>query len=92
MFIFLYLIYNIENEKYFTYIKGKQMIKGLVPACVTPLDIFENIDTEAVKMHQDYLLDCGVDGLLYCGTTGEFNCLSAEKRKILLETAVENNK
>lgn len=67
------------------------MIKGLIPACVTPLDIMENIDVEAVKMHMDYLLDCGVDGLLYCGTTGEFNCLNNEKRKLLIETAVNNN-
>lgn len=68
------------------------MLKGLVPACVTPLDIHENIDCEALKMHMDYLLDCGVNGLLYCGTTGEFNCLTPAKRKILLETAVENNR
>jgi len=68
------------------------MIKGLIPACVTPLDLMENIDVEAVKMHMDYLLDCGVDGLLYCGTTGEFNCLNNEKRKLLIETAVNNNR
>jgi 4-hydroxy-tetrahydrodipicolinate synthase len=68
------------------------MLKGLIPACVTPLDLNENIDVEAVKMHMDYLLDCGVEGLLYCGTTGEFNCLSNEKRKLLIETAVSNNK
>lgn len=68
------------------------MLKGLVPACVTPLDVNENIDIEAVKMHMDYLLDCGVNGLLYCGTTGEFNCLTSEKRKVLLETAISNNR
>jgi 4-hydroxy-tetrahydrodipicolinate synthase len=61
---------------------------GIFPALVTPFDRDEGIDESAFRGLIRYVID-DVDGLVPCGTTGEFPYLSVEEQKRLVEIAVE---
>ena len=51
---------------------------------VTPFDAAGDVDTGALASHVDALVEAGLDGVVPCGTTGEFAGLDDERR-----TAVE---
>lgn len=56
---------------------------------VTPLDAeTEAVDRDALADLVDHVLDGGVDGLVPCGTTGEFASLTDEEYRTVLETTV----
>lgn len=57
-------------------------LKGIFPALVTPFDGDEKVDEKALRNLVRYLLN-DVDGLVPCGTTGEFVYLSPEEQKKL---------
>ena len=63
-------------------------LKGVFPALVTPFDKEENVDEAAFRSLIRYCLP-HVDGLVPCGTTGEFPYLEVEEQKRLVEIAVE---
>ncbi|MDY7040625.1 MAG: 4-hydroxy-tetrahydrodipicolinate synthase [Chloroflexota bacterium] len=63
-------------------------MKGIFPALVTPFDKEENVDEAAFRNLIRYVLP-HVDGLVPCGTTGEFPYLTREEQKRLVEIAVE---
>lgn len=63
-------------------------MKGVFPALVTPFDKEENVDETAYRNLIRYVLP-HVDGLVPCGTTGEFPYLTREEQKRLVEIAVE---
>jgi 4-hydroxy-tetrahydrodipicolinate synthase len=63
-------------------------LKGVFPALVTPFDKEENVDEAAFRSLIQYCLP-HVDGLVPCGTTGEFPYLEVEEQKRLVEIAVE---
>lgn len=62
--------------------------RGVNPALVTPFDRNEKIDEEAFRLLIRSVLP-HVDGLVPCGTTGEFVYLSMDERKRLYEIALE---
>jgi 4-hydroxy-tetrahydrodipicolinate synthase len=47
------------------------------------------MDAAALRLHVDWLISKGIDGLMPCGTTGEGPLLDASERKCVLETVVE---
>jgi 4-hydroxy-tetrahydrodipicolinate synthase len=47
------------------------------------------VDTDALASLVESLLDAGLDGLVPCGTTGEFASLSDDEFRIVLETTVD---
>ncbi len=63
-------------------------MKGVFPALVTPFDKEENVDEEAYRNLIRHVLP-HVDGLVPCGTTGEFPYLTRAEQKRLVEIAVE---
>jgi len=63
-------------------------MKGVFPALVTPFDKEENVDEAAFRNLIRHVLPY-VDGLVPCGTTGEFPYLTREEQKRLVEIAVE---
>ena len=61
---------------------------GVNPALVTPFARDQSVDEEAFRKLIRHVLN-DVDGLVPCGTTGEFNYLTAEESKRLVQIAVE---
>jgi len=63
-------------------------LKGIFPALVTPFDKDEKVDEDALRKLVRYVLS-DVDGLVPCGTTGEFPYLSIEEQRKVIEIVVE---
>ena len=63
-------------------------LKGVFPALVTPFTKNEEFDEEAYRNLIRHVLP-HVDGLVPCGTTGEFPYLSVEEQKRIVGVAVE---
>ena len=59
------------------------------PPIVTPFDADGDIDADALASHAETLVDAGLDGLVPCGTTGEFASLTDAERRTVVETTVE---
>ena len=62
--------------------------RGVNPALVTPFARDQSVDEEAFRHLIRHLRD-EVDGLVPCGTTGEFNYLTVEESKRLVQIAIE---
>jgi 4-hydroxy-tetrahydrodipicolinate synthase len=58
------------------------------PTLVTPFDADETVDHDALSDLVEWTIDRGVDGLVPCGTTGEFASLADEERRAVIETTV----
>jgi 4-hydroxy-tetrahydrodipicolinate synthase len=63
---------------------------GVNPALVTPFAKDESIDEDAFRKLIQRLID-DVDGLVPCGTTGEFNYLTPQENRRLVQIAVEES-
>jgi 4-hydroxy-tetrahydrodipicolinate synthase len=63
-------------------------LAGVNPALVTPFAKDQSLDEEAFRHLIRHVID-DVDGLVPCGTTGEFNYLRPEENKRLVQIAVE---
>ncbi len=61
---------------------------GVNPALVTPFAKDQSVDEEAFRALIRHVID-EVDGLVPCGTTGEFNYLTPEENRRLVRIAVE---
>ncbi|WP_418284287.1 dihydrodipicolinate synthase family protein [Halorubrum sp. DTA46] len=59
------------------------------PPIVTPFDGDDKIDTDALADHISTLVDIGLDGMVPCGTTGEFASLTEPEHRTVVETTVE---
>ncbi|PAU83920.1 dihydrodipicolinate synthase family protein [Halorubrum salipaludis] len=56
---------------------------------VTPFDAEGGVDADALATHVEALADAGLDGVVPCGTTGEFASLTDAERRTAIETVVE---
>jgi 4-hydroxy-tetrahydrodipicolinate synthase len=63
---------------------------GVFPALVTPFGRDDGVDESAFRGLIRHVIN-DVDGLVPCGTTGEFPYLSVEEQKRLVEIAVEES-
>jgi 4-hydroxy-tetrahydrodipicolinate synthase len=61
---------------------------GVNPALVTPFAKDQSVDEQAFRQLIRHVID-DVDGLVPCGTTGEFNYLTPDENRRLVEIAVE---
>jgi 4-hydroxy-tetrahydrodipicolinate synthase len=68
--------------------KKKFLPQGVNPALVTPFTRAEEVDEAAFRRLIRHVLP-HVDGLVPCGTTGEFPYLTVEEQKRLVQIAVE---
>jgi 4-hydroxy-tetrahydrodipicolinate synthase len=64
-------------------------LHGIIPPICTPLAPDGEIDVESARRLVEYQLAAGVHGLFVLGSTGELAVLTAEQRRLMLETAVE---
>ena len=64
------------------------MFTGVLTALVTPMRDGE-VDLEALRELARWQIDCGVDGLVPCGTTGEAATLEPGERVEVIRTVVE---
>ncbi len=65
------------------------VVKGIIPAMVTPLDQDEKLDESGIREVINYLIDSGVHGIFVCGSQGESYALSEDERKRVVEIAVD---
>lgn len=63
-------------------------LKGIIPPVVTLFNEKGEFDWEANYLLADYLIERGVHGLLYMGSTGEFSTLMTEERKNFAERMI----
>lgn len=62
--------------------------KGIFPALVTPFDKHDQVDEVAYRELIQFVLP-HVNGVVPCGTTGEFSYLTMEERKQAIEICVD---
>ena len=60
--------------------KKANMLRGVVPAIVTPMDKCGEIDFSLLAQQAEYLVGGGVNGLFVCGGTGEGAYLTTEEK------------
>lgn len=65
------------------------MFKGVIVPMLTLFDDDKKIDYSANEAQMNRLIESGVNGLFYMGTTGEFMHLSMEERKQFIKWAVD---
>jgi 4-hydroxy-tetrahydrodipicolinate synthase len=61
---------------------------GIIPALTTPFDATGAVDVAALEANVGALVDAGVHGFVATGTMGEAGSMSAEERRLVVETAV----
>jgi 4-hydroxy-tetrahydrodipicolinate synthase len=67
--------------------------QGVMPALVTPFtDDGNQVDERRLRGLVDYVIERGVSALVPCGTTGEFQNLSLDERKKVIEIVVDQAK
>lgn len=66
-------------------------LKGIFPYLVTPVDKNGNIKEEALCELVEYLIECGVHGLVPLGSTGEFFYLSNEQKQKVVEIVLKQS-
>jgi 4-hydroxy-tetrahydrodipicolinate synthase len=63
-------------------------IKGVVPPVVIPLTAERELDTVSFARNIERMIDAGVDGLFFLGSSGEVAFLTDEQRQSVLSEAV----
>ncbi|MEM3003970.1 MAG: 4-hydroxy-tetrahydrodipicolinate synthase [Candidatus Bathyarchaeia archaeon] len=65
--------------------------EGVMPALVTPFtDNGDRVDESRLRRLVDYVIEHGVSALVPCGTTGEFQNLTLDERKRVVEVVVDH--
>ena len=64
-------------------------LEGICPAIVTPFDHAGGFDPAAMRRIVQHQLTAGVHGFYVCGGTGEGLLLSADERRAVLETVLD---
>lgn len=69
--------------------RPRKLLRGVIPALVTPFDTEGRLALGSVPALVDHLIEAGVGGLFVAGNTGEVHFLSVEERKSLAEAVVQ---
>lgn len=65
------------------------LLKGIIPALVTPFDVDGNIDEKTFRSHVQFILSKGVHGVCLGGSTGEGFTLETDELRQLTAATVE---
>ncbi|TAP41749.1 4-hydroxy-tetrahydrodipicolinate synthase [Arthrobacter sp. S39] len=65
-------------------------LSGVLTALATPFTADGGIDEAGLRALVDRSIDAGVDGVVACGSTGEFAALRPDERRLVVETVVEH--
>jgi len=64
--------------------------EGVLPALVTPFtEDTKTVDEEKLRALVNHCVELGVNGVVPCGTTGEFVNLSEEERRTVIKTVID---
>jgi len=64
--------------------------EGILPALVTPFtDDGKTVDEERLRALVNYCIELGVNGVVPCGTTGEFINMTEEEKKRVIKVVVD---
>jgi 1-pyrroline-4-hydroxy-2-carboxylate deaminase len=63
--------------------------RGVFPAITTQLKRDQSLDLEATARHTEVLIQSGVSGLVFLGSLGENQALSAAEKRMVIEAMVE---
>ncbi len=66
-----------------------KMLRGIIPALVTPFDKNNRVDHGALKELVEHLIAKGVNGFYACGSTGECFLMTEEERMATAKTIIE---
>lgn len=64
-------------------------LSGVLTALATPFTADEQIDVDTLRRLVDRSIDGGVDGVVACGSTGEFAAMSGAERRLVTETVID---
>jgi 4-hydroxy-tetrahydrodipicolinate synthase len=64
-------------------------LSGVLTALATPFTTDGTIDEGALRRLVDRSIDGGVDGVVACGSTGEFAAMSGTERRFVVETVID---
>ncbi|HWM01050.1 MAG TPA: 4-hydroxy-tetrahydrodipicolinate synthase [Actinophytocola sp.] len=64
-------------------------LSGILTALVTPFDADGQINVDGLRQLVDRSIDGGVDGVVACGSTGEFAAMSGAERRLVVETVID---
>lgn len=64
-------------------------LSGVLSALATPFTDDDQIDEAKLRALVDRNIDGGVDGVVACGSTGEFAAMSGTERRFLVETVID---
>ena len=67
---------------------AESQFHGVIPPVVVPLDANRQLDLEAFQRSIDRMIDAGVDGLFFLGSSGEVAFLTDAQRYHVLQEAV----
>lgn len=67
----------------------KHLWSGVFPAVTTKFHDDETLDLAATARHIAWQIECGVDGIIVCGSLGEASTLTADEKIAILKTAKE---
>lgn len=67
------------------------MIKGVLPALITPFTKELEVDKEGLEQNIEFVIEKGVSGIVPCGTTGESATLSIKEHEKVIEIAVDSS-
>ncbi|ALL79464.1 dihydrodipicolinate synthase (plasmid) [Pseudonocardia sp. EC080610-09] len=65
-------------------------LRGVLTALATPFTADERVDVDRLRFLVDRSIEGGVDGVVACGSTGEFAALSTDERRLVVDTVVEH--
>lgn len=65
-------------------------LSGVLTALATPFTADGQIDEPKLRSLVDRSIDAGVNGVVACGSTGEFAALSSDERRFVVQTVVEH--
>ena len=68
---------------------NNSIFRGIATALITPFKANGEVDYDAYGRLIDWQIDCGIDALVSCGTTGEGPTLSDEEHKEVVRYCVE---
>ena len=68
---------------------NNSIFRGIATALITPFKANGEVDFDAYGRLIDWQIDCGIDALVSCGTTGEGPTLSDEEHKEVVRYCVE---
>jgi len=69
-----------------------KQIRGFVPPMITVFKDDGSFNEEGMRKHVDFLIEKGVQGLIPCGSTGEFITMSIGERKQVAEVVIDEVK